>query len=119
MRRIFWLAVVLTLVATPLAAAEDPPAEEPAPKQDVADEDKYTAEELKELVGPIALYPDIVLSSMLPASTAPVDVVQAARWVKEQDGEIEEAPDPDEVGGSVALACLVGGELQLGALGVD
>ena len=44
-----------------------------------AADEKYSPEELEEIVAPIALYPDVVLSSMLPASTAPTDVVAAAR----------------------------------------
>ena len=60
----------------------------PAPSPLRADVPK----ELDEIVGPIALYPDIVVSSILPAATVPLDVVQAARWVAEQSGEIEEPP---------------------------
>jgi hypothetical protein len=40
------------------------------------------AEEIEALVAPIALYPDTVLSQVLMASTYPLEVVQAARWVK-------------------------------------
>lgn len=39
-----------------------------------------THEELLELVGPIALYPDELLSIVLPASTFPIQIVQAARF---------------------------------------
>ena len=38
--------------------------------------------QLAELVGPIALYPDKLIAIILPASTYPLEVVQAARWVK-------------------------------------
>jgi len=37
-------------------------------------------QELDQLLAPIALYPDDLLSSVLMASTYPLDVVQAARW---------------------------------------
>lgn len=47
---------------------------------------------LKELVGPVALYPDVVLSSLLPASTAPLDVVEAASFVKAQGGRVAAVP---------------------------
>ncbi len=40
------------------------------------------AEEIEALVAPIALYPDDLLSQVLMASTYPLEVVQAARWVK-------------------------------------
>ena len=51
-----------------------------------------SADQLGELVGPIALYPDSLIASLLPASTEPMDVIQAARWVAGQKGEIKELP---------------------------
>ena len=67
-------ALVLVCVAvTPLYAA-DPvtPADKPAFKQ----------EELEQMLAPIALYPDSLLSQILMASTYPLEVVQADRWIK-------------------------------------
>jgi hypothetical protein len=42
-----------------------------------------TQAELGQLLAPIALYPDQLLSQILMASTYPVEVVEAARWVAE------------------------------------
>ncbi|MGI9383941.1 MAG: DUF3300 domain-containing protein [Methyloligellaceae bacterium] len=42
-----------------------------------------SAEQLEQLVAPIALHPDSLLSQILMASTYPLEVVQAARWAKE------------------------------------
>ena len=42
----------------------------------------FKAEEIEALVAPIALYPDSVLSQVLMASTYPLEVVYASRWVK-------------------------------------
>ena len=39
-----------------------------------------TRERLEQLVAPIALYPDSLLSQVLMASTYPLEVVEAARW---------------------------------------
>src|SRR5262249_60404186 len=39
-------------------------------------------EELDQLLAPIALYPDSLLTQMLMASTYPLEVVQADRWAK-------------------------------------
>jgi hypothetical protein len=39
-----------------------------------------TAPQLEQLVAPIALYPDSLLSQILMASTYPLEVVSAARW---------------------------------------
>jgi hypothetical protein len=43
-------------------------------------------EELEQLLANIALYPDALLTQMLMASTYPLEVVQAERWVKAHKG---------------------------------
>jgi hypothetical protein len=45
----------------------------------------FKPEELDQLLAPIALYPDSLLSQILMASTYPLEVVQADRWAKEND----------------------------------
>jgi Protein of unknown function (DUF3300) len=42
-----------------------------------------TAEQLQELVSPIALYPDLLVAQILAGSTYPTQIVEAARWVKD------------------------------------
>ena len=42
----------------------------------------YKPEEIEALVAPIALYPDTLLSQVLMASTYPMEIVLAARWLK-------------------------------------
>jgi hypothetical protein len=42
----------------------------------------FTQEELAQILAPIALYPDPLLSQVLMASTYPLEIVQADRWVK-------------------------------------
>lgn len=42
----------------------------------------FTQEELDQMLAPIALYPDSLLSQILMASTYPLEIVQADRWVK-------------------------------------
>ncbi len=42
-------------------------------------------EELDQLLAPIALYPDSLLAQILMASTYPLEVVQADRWVKQNE----------------------------------
>src|SRR5262249_58517829 len=49
----------------------------------MAQDDKLSKQELDQLLAPIALYPDDLLTNVLMASTYPLDVVQASRWVKE------------------------------------
>jgi len=43
-------------------------------------------EQLEQLVAPIALYPDALLSQVLMASTYPLEIVEAARWLKSHPG---------------------------------
>jgi hypothetical protein len=42
----------------------------------------FTQQELDQMLAPIALYPDSLLSQILMASTYPLEVVEAARWSK-------------------------------------
>jgi hypothetical protein len=42
----------------------------------------FRTEELEQLVAPIALYPDALLAQILMASTYPLEIVSAERWVK-------------------------------------
>ncbi|MGH7244843.1 MAG: DUF3300 domain-containing protein [Phycisphaerales bacterium] len=78
--------IVCGLVGTPASISQQPataptsgaaPAAAPAP-----DGDKLTQEQLDQMIAPIALYPDDLLSQILMASTYPIEVVQADRWVK-------------------------------------
>jgi hypothetical protein len=43
----------------------------------------YSKEQLTQMLAPIALYPDALLSQMLMAATYPLEVVEADRWVKQ------------------------------------
>lgn len=59
----------------------------------------YSDSQLDLLLGPIALHPDVLLSEMLPASTYPLEIVQAARW-RERNPNSEVRDDqnwPDSV----------------------
>jgi len=71
--RKFLTCVTALMLAAPLTAAAQQNAP-PAP---------FKAEELDQLAAPIALYPDPLLAQILMASTYPLEVVQAARFAKE------------------------------------
>ena len=43
----------------------------------------FTPEQLEQVAAPIALYPDPLLAQVLMASTYPLEIVQAARFVKD------------------------------------
>jgi len=44
---------------------------------------QFSREELAQMLAPIALYPDSLLSQILMASTYPIEVVEADRWVSD------------------------------------
>jgi hypothetical protein len=77
----------------PTAAPQDPatpPQTAPAPQEKeqakegepAAPAKTFSTEQLEQLVAPIALYPDSLLTQVLMGSTYPLEIVQAARWVQ-------------------------------------
>ena len=52
-------------------------------------------QELQDLVGPVALYPDDLLAIVLPAATYPLQIVQAARFLEELKSDPSLEPDED------------------------
>jgi hypothetical protein len=67
------LVLLATTAITPPALAQDQSAQQGAAQL-------LTAEQLDQLVAPIALYPDNLLGQILTASTYPLETVMAARW---------------------------------------
>lgn len=72
-----WIQLLLLLLFAPLSFAENEPLP-PAPE--------FSQQELDQMLAPIALYPDALLSQVLMAATYPLEVVQAARWSKANPG---------------------------------
>src|SRR5256885_6322202 len=65
--------LLVLLVSVSVAFAQTPPAPRRAPA---------TQQELDQMLAPIALYPDSLLSQIFMASTYPLEVIEAARWSK-------------------------------------
>jgi hypothetical protein len=94
-------AIATALVAGPIALAQSQPAkttEEVSAAlaaQKPASGKTFTQQDLDELLAPVALYPDALLAQVLMASTYPLEVVEAARWQKQnaslKDKALEEA----------------------------
>ena len=85
------LIALALLMANPVAVsaqtADNPPAPSSAPQpasQSPPSAELLKPEQLEALVAPIALYPDELLANVLAASTYPLEVVQADRWLKER-----------------------------------
>jgi len=93
--KVFKLAASLcstVLLATALFAQGPPPPypaqgtpqdEQGSPGQDQAPAPPLNGGQLQDLVAPIALYPDTLLSQILVASTYPIEVVEAQQWFEQ------------------------------------
>src|SRR6201987_6482633 len=73
MMRALFFALLLLLPVAALAQTQGTPA---------SSAQLLKPEELDQLVAPIALYPDNLLSEVLIASAYPLDIVQAERWLR-------------------------------------
>lgn len=83
------LIALALLMANPVIVsaqtADNPPASSSTPQpatQSPPGAELLKPEQLEALVAPIALYPDELLANVLAASTYPLEVVQADRWLK-------------------------------------
>ena len=69
---LIWLLVLLLAIPSPVFAQEG----KATPK-------RFSQEELDQVLAPIALYPDSLLAQVFIASTYPLELVMADRWVKQ------------------------------------
>jgi hypothetical protein len=73
-RGVAWMIIAM-LVISPGISAQD--------FDQVEQIDRFSSEELDQMLAPIALYPDSLVAQMLMASTYPLEIVQAERWLKQ------------------------------------
>jgi hypothetical protein len=87
-------AIVSALALASLAVANPITAQTGVPPAEYANEPvRYSANQLDNLVGPIALYPDALLAQVLVAATFPDQVEAAARYVRANGTEgIDDQP---------------------------
>ena len=69
-------------------------AQAPAAQDAVVAVQPFTSDELDQLLGPIALYPDPLIGLILPASTVPSDIVMADRYMGENGDPAQIANQP-------------------------
>jgi len=81
------IALLVIAALSPMAVtsshaqvAPPPPAAAQAPQR------MFSQAELDQMLAPIALYPDALLSQILMAATYPIEVVEAARWTRANPG---------------------------------
>lgn len=109
------LAIALLCFAASAEAQDGAQAQDSAQGQNTSlaarsgAEKEWTAERLEQLVAPIALYSDGVLAQVLMASTYPLEIVEAARWVaknsKLEGAKLEEAMKAHDWDPSVKSIC--------------
>ena len=80
------LSLALFPLAWPLKLSAEQDVQAPADTGQAPVHAQLTAEQLQQLVAPIALYPDSLVAQILAASTFPEQVVEADRWVQANPG---------------------------------
>ena len=84
MRGLAWMIIAMLVIAPGIPAQDFGQPEQT---------DRFRKEELDQMLAPIALYPDSLIAQILMASTYPLEVVQAERWVKENKNLTGDALD--------------------------
>jgi hypothetical protein len=85
-----FIPLAAALVAAPPVLAQATYEEAMAPAPYAVAQAAYSDAELDQMLAPVALYPDELLSQILMAATYPLEVVEAARWTRahpNQQGE--------------------------------
>ena len=96
--RIVAAATMMAFALSGASSAQTPTPAAPAPNgaasqaaapgsaQSPGEQKTFSQAELEQLVAPVALYPDELFVQVLMASTYPIEIVQADRWVKAHPG---------------------------------
>jgi hypothetical protein len=96
---IFTAAFVLALDCGAEAQFADAAADTATAAGDIQSDDQastlLTAEELNTLVAPVALYPDELLAVVLPASTNPLQIVEAQRFLEQKKSNPDAKPNEE------------------------
>jgi hypothetical protein len=89
------ISAISTYPLTPLLAQATSASGENAPANETQSEEAefvgLTEEELDELISPVALYPDTLLIQVLVATTYPLDIIKAQRFLEENEGLEQDA----------------------------
>ena len=90
------LALVLMLAAVWVVSGARPAlTQTDTPSKDATDAVVAESDDVRALVAPVALYPDPILALVLQASTLPLQVVQADRFLDRRAKDANLQPDPD------------------------
>jgi hypothetical protein len=91
------MCMLVAMLSVKAQETNNPPAPTAVPPPAAAP--KRSAADLEKLVAPIALYPDALIATILPASVYPLEVVQAAQFIADTNNiaKIDEQPWDDNV----------------------
>src|SRR5258706_11569770 len=85
-RKTILATMLAALAAAPLALAPVHVQAQAYPQPQAPASHFYTQAELDQMLAPIALYPDALLSQVLMAATYPIEVAEASRWCRANPG---------------------------------
>jgi len=74
MRGLAWMIIAMFFIPPEIPAQDF---------EQIEQADRFRKEELDQMLAPIALYPDSLITQILMASTYPLEIVQAERWVEQ------------------------------------
>ena len=99
-------ALAFALIAASANAQPDPSSVASAPPPSAPAQ--RSAAELEKLAAPIALYPDPLIATILPAAAYPLEIVQAARFVADTNNlpNLEAQPWDENVRAVAAVRTL-------------
>jgi hypothetical protein len=69
-----WVIIIMLMIPSGLMAQDN---------EQTSQVDRFKREELSQMLAPIALYPDSLIAQILMASTYPVEMVEAERWLRQ------------------------------------
>jgi hypothetical protein len=81
-RGILLPTALLAALSLPIAAQNDPGYQQ----QPAGNAPGLSPQQLSNLVAPVALYPDMLLSQVLAASTYPLEITEAQQWMQQNAG---------------------------------
>jgi hypothetical protein len=85
-KRLICHVTLAALLAAGSALAQQPAPPAAGTAAPAAGEKTFSQQDLDALLAPIALYPDALLAQILMASTYPLEIVEAARWLNSNAG---------------------------------
>src|SRR3990172_7904478 len=80
MRGLAWIIIAMLVIPPGIPAQDSGETEQIDQTEQIAN---FTKEELAQMLAPIALYPDSLIAQLLMASTYPIEVVEAERWMRQ------------------------------------